>query len=361
MKKTKQGHPYHMFTRDFSLFTCELWYWLVTESMRSDIGFGLNDQIVNHDGQSAQCFRLKEDMDDFKKLVINLPDYHRLFSEESHREFRSVLKKIRRLIAIKPREPFTFNSIQKVIQHWEKVWAMFVIAFNLPSGWVEDLKKKKGARAKKIIDDYYQDRVSSEGAFELMDATVRQYIEKLFKKHHIPTRYAHLIGFTEFMDLMEFGIKPPLNVLKARSKGYVTIKGKIYTGKDFAELLKKHGYVYSSKKVDQNIKSLEGLVAYSSGITKGQVSLVFNIQDMKKFVKGKIMVSPETSPVFLPAMKKAKAIITDEGGITSHASIASREFKIPCIVATKIATKVLKDGDQVEVDADKGTVKKIIK
>ncbi len=357
MKKAKQRHPYHMFTRDFSLFTSELWYWLVTESMRADIGFSLSDQIVNYDGRSAQCFRLKEDMDDFKKLVINLPDYHRLFSEESHLEFRSILKEIKRLIAIKPREPFTFNPIQKVIQHWEKIWAMFVIAFNLPSGWAEDIKKKKGARAKRIINDYYQDRVSSEGAFELMDATIREYIEQLFKKHHIPTRYSHLIGFTEFMDLMELGIKPPLSVLQARSKGYVTIKGKIYTGKDFAELLKKHGYIYSRKDVNKNIKAFEGLAAYSSGIVRGRVSLVFNIQDMKKFIKGKIMVSPETSPVFLPAMKKAKAIITDEGGITSHASIASREFKIPCIVGTKIATKALKNDQQIEIDTKNGIIK----
>jgi len=56
-------------------------------------------------------------------------------------------------------------------------------------------------------------------------------------------------------------------------------------------------------------------------------------------------------------MKKAVAVITDEGGITCHAAIVSRELKIPCIVGTKIATRVLKDGDKVEVDADKGVVK----
>ncbi len=61
-----------------------------------------------------------------------------------------------------------------------------------------------------------------------------------------------------------------------------------------------------------------------------------------------------TDPDFLPAMKKASAIITDEGGITCHAAIVSRELKIPCIIGTRIATKVLKDGDLVEVDANKG-------
>ncbi len=63
------------------------------------------------------------------------------------------------------------------------------------------------------------------------------------------------------------------------------------------------------------------------------------------------------TPVSVPAMKNAGAIITDEGGITSHAAIVSRELGIPCVIGTKIATKVLKDGDLVEVKANHGIVK----
>ena len=80
---------------------------------------------------------------------------------------------------------------------------------------------------------------------------------------------------------------------------------------------------------------------------------------MEKFKRGDILVSPATNPNILPVMKIAAAIITDEGGITCHAAIVSREFKIPCVVGTKIATKVLKDGDLVEVDAEKGVVRKL--
>ena len=60
-------------------------------------------------------------------------------------------------------------------------------------------------------------------------------------------------------------------------------------------------------------------------------------------------------------MKKAAAIVTDEGGITSHAAIVAREVGIPCVIGAKIATKALKDGDLVEVDADKGIVRIIKK
>ena len=64
-----------------------------------------------------------------------------------------------------------------------------------------------------------------------------------------------------------------------------------------------------------------------------------------------------TTPWYLPAMKKAAGFITDEGGLLCHAAIVSREMNKPCIIGTKIATKVLKDGDLVEVDANNGVVK----
>ncbi len=76
---------------------------------------------------------------------------------------------------------------------------------------------------------------------------------------------------------------------------------------------------------------------------------------------GDILLSQATSPDLLPAMKKAAAIVTEQGGITSHAAIVSRELGIPCVIGTKIATKVLKDGDLVEVDANRGIVKKLTK
>jgi phosphohistidine swiveling domain-containing protein len=73
--------------------------------------------------------------------------------------------------------------------------------------------------------------------------------------------------------------------------------------------------------------------------------------------KEDILVSQITYPSLLPAMKKAGAIITNVGGVICHAAIIARELNIPCIVGTKFATKVLKDGDLVEVDADTGVVR----
>ncbi|MBU1031264.1 MAG: hypothetical protein KKB65_08575, partial [Nanoarchaeota archaeon] len=74
---------------------------------------------------------------------------------------------------------------------------------------------------------------------------------------------------------------------------------------------------------------------------------------------GEIIFTGMSTPDFVPLIKKAAAIVTDEGGVLCHAAIISRELKKPCIVGTKIATQVFKDGDLVEVDANKGVVKKL--
>jgi len=95
------------------------------------------------------------------------------------------------------------------------------------------------------------------------------------------------------------------------------------------------------------------------GVAKGKVKIINKMEEFSKFNKGDILVSSMTRPEFVPLMEKAAAIVTDEGGITCHAAIVSRELGVPCIVGTEIATKVLKDGDLVEVDAEKGIVRKL--
>lgn len=90
---------------------------------------------------------------------------------------------------------------------------------------------------------------------------------------------------------------------------------------------------------------------------RGTVKIILKSEDFRKMKKGEILVTDETDATFLPVMKLAKAIITDEGGVLCHAAIAARELKKPCVVGTKIATHVLKDGDLIEVDADKGFIK----
>jgi phosphoenolpyruvate synthase/pyruvate phosphate dikinase len=103
---------------------------------------------------------------------------------------------------------------------------------------------------------------------------------------------------------------------------------------------------------------LEGKVAYA-GFVRGRVKIIKDKNDFWKMKRGDILVASNTRPEYVPIMKIAGAIISDEGGLTCHSAIVSRELKIPCIVGVQSATIVLKDGDLVEVDANHGIVEKI--
>ncbi|MEK6874032.1 MAG: phosphoenolpyruvate synthase [Nanoarchaeota archaeon] len=112
------------------------------------------------------------------------------------------------------------------------------------------------------------------------------------------------------------------------------------------------------KKEEKEIKGkaiLSGLAA-SPGIASGKVRIIHNISELSKVKKGDVLVTEMTNPDMVVSMQKASAIITDEGGLTSHAAIVSREMGIPAVVGTEISTKKLKEGQEVTVDGFRGLV-----
>ncbi len=100
---------------------------------------------------------------------------------------------------------------------------------------------------------------------------------------------------------------------------------------------------------------LEGLGA-GPGIGVGVVKIIYNIEDLTKIKKGDILVATSTNPDMVVSMQKSSAIITDEGGLTSHAAIVSREMGIPAVVGTERATSTLKDGMRITVDGFNGRI-----
>lgn len=123
-------------------------------------------------------------------------------------------------------------------------------------------------------------------------------------------------------------------------------------------------YFISNKKLlnffEHQDEAVSGRVAFR-GSVRGIVRIVMHPDDISRVEKGDILVAQMTFPAYISAMQKAAAFVTDEGSITCHAAIISREMKKPCIVGTKNATKVLKDGDMIEVDANNGVVRIIKK
>lgn len=144
--------------------------------------------------------------------------------------------------------------------------------------------------------------------------------------------------------------------IKARMKKFAMIlrdgELRVYSGQKEAEKVVK---LVEVKGIGQEIVG----VGASKGFTRGRVIIINHRGEFGKFKTGDILVTVMTHPEFLSVMKQAKAIITDEGGITCHAAIVARELGIPCVIGTKFATHALKDGDLVEVDANKGVVTKL--
>jgi phosphohistidine swiveling domain-containing protein len=147
-----------------------------------------------------------------------------------------------------------------------------------------------------------------------------------------------------------------LEKLEKRSSGFVYYKNQLYQSGDISGFFHNNGLEMEKSDFGDNPGEIRGVVA-QKGVARGPVKLVYVASDLSKVEKGDIIISPMTRPEFLPTMKKSLAFVTDEGGITCHAAIVAREMGKPCIIGTKIATQVLKDGDEVEVDANNGVVK----
>jgi phosphohistidine swiveling domain-containing protein len=183
-------------------------------------------------------------------------------------------------------------------------------------------------------------------------------VKELGKKYNLTWDEILLFDYQEVINLNDKGILP--KNFKERVNGFGKIienrEGRIITGNQLKEYLNKF-----IQKVDNDIVEFKGTVASKGGIVKGIARVVEESKYISKMNKGEILVANETTPDYVVGMKIAGAIITNQGGITSHAAITSREMGIPCIIGTKIATKVLKDGDLVEVDAERGIVKIIKK
>ena len=186
---------------------------------------------------------------------------------------------------------------------------------------------------------------------------ITEFIKEISKRKKIPFKELCYYCLHEIKDLLEENKKVDA---KKRFKEFTTYyheKGKVdyIEGKKATDMARP----YIELKVDTSLKEFKGTVVSKGKIIRGKVRILLTPRNLSKMKEGDVLVAPMTSPDYVIAMRKASAIITDEGGMTSHTAIVSRELGIPCIVGTKIATKILKDGDLIEVDTDKGVVRKI--
>ena len=186
--------------------------------------------------------------------------------------------------------------------------------------------------------------------------TLRKFAEEFSRKSGLEINAVEYMFHWEMKNLFKLN-KQRIREIESRPKGWLYFK----TGLEkFSAMKGKQAErlnVFLKEQVGK-YSGLSGMPAYA-GIVEGKVKIIRDQNDFHKMKKGDILVAPNTRPEFLPVLKIAGAIISQEGGITCHAAIVSRELKTPCIVGVQGILSVIKDGDTIEVDAEKGLIRKL--
>ena len=351
----------YIFARDFSLWVNELIRHAYVEEFPTLWGRGLEDQIVHYDGRTSRWYRYEDDYEALRDFMAHQPLDHRMFDRAGHAQFRKNVDAVRSFMAqYADVSAHPAITLKELTSGFQRMYPYYTFSVFLAGTWRDTFLAIHGKDAELLLDMVYKSRAYSEGLVKEIDLFVRRLLSPLLDAVGFPSLYAKLLRKAEVEQFVASQSLPQRSVLDERARGYVYVKDAIHCPVDFNTFLGEH-HLQLKEKFDASdaLREFSGTVACRGGVIRAPVKIIFNTEEIKQFRSGAILVTPMTSPEYLSAMKTAAAIITDEGGITSHAAIVSRELGIPCIIGTKIATKVFKDGDMVEVDAEKGIVKKL--
>jgi len=213
--------------------------------------------------------------------------------------------------------------------------------------WLIESCDEKSESFKKLM----RARESVQGLGPALDLTIRESLRKFFPA----------LGYlsSELLIKEIFAKKTPgMSELMKRASSYFYTDFTLYTSKSKKDMEEIFGVLIEEAPGGKEVNKIKGEVVFP-GRARGRVRVIKNIKDASLLQGGEMLVSPMTTPRYILAMKKAKAIITDEGGIVCHAAIVARELKKPCIVGTKIASDILKNGDIIEIDTNQSIVKVI--
>ncbi len=339
---------------------------VLTKHEIAQLNFTLS--VLNNKKYSKRVFSksfIRADKNLNKKLSNLINDYSWISTQENNPPFdeKYYIKKTKELLVLGKRNiekrlhdlenriPLELTEKKKIIKKYkfsssflkltDNVAALAKLRLNVRLWWTEssyrvsclfeELNNRINLKNKKFIHWYYSEYLLENEVYNSLDGKIKISAKEIEKR-----------------------IKKSLLLM-------INKKIHFFSGK---KALKEESR-YISKQDYSKIKILKGQIA-NKGFVRGKVWVISpeitnQVEKANKMKKDFILVAAMTRPQFIEGINKAQAIITDEGGITCHAAIISRELKKPCVVGTKIATKVLKDGDLVLVDANKGIVKIIKK
>jgi phosphohistidine swiveling domain-containing protein len=337
-------HYQKAYTRDHGLIIQELWSWSFNQGANNTLGENNPFTPVNvyyvvegvveiwHGREAHQWFT--------RKLLEKVSNDETVFDKWAG-EYQSLLSKVE---GYKKKQISSIEDLKDFIELFRRGSELFAVIYYPTLS--KDFPTKVYNKAKTIReeDSFYDD----------CEKVIKKALSRIFPK----VKENQLVVMIRDLDR-----ELSDNLLEERMNNFVFIPEvnlmETINLEDF--LIKHEELIFEFDNVSEDNKKTNIIKGQCvcKGKVKGIVRIIKRVNQVSLFKEREILISPMTTPHFISAMKKAAAIITDEGGITCHAAIIARELKIPCIIGTKIATQFFKDGDLVEVDAEKGVVKKI--
>ncbi len=263
-------------------------------------------------------------------------------------------------------KPYTFKDmVDRIREAWKDKKGLNTLIYDSSPKKIEEdykwaLEKiKPKPKFKKIITQarlHSYTRNRRVEAFFMADYGASFMYHEIAKRAHFNPNWIMEVSVPEMFGALENKPLPDKREMQRRFKNYAMIvrnaKTKMIVDPKEIKKLEKRYYVKVSK-----VREIHGRMACLGGIIKGKARVCLDKKEIGKVKRGDILIAQFTTPDFVPAMEKAAAIVADQGGLSSHAAIVSRELGVPCVIATENATRVIKDNDLLEVDARKGVVK----
>jgi phosphohistidine swiveling domain-containing protein len=255
-----------------------------------------------------------------------------------------VLLPMMKILAKKIPTTLEYNRFLKVFERH--------LAFHVYNKKTVDFISNKKANA--LMPIFGKARLYSEDVYSQSEHFFRSIMKLISKKENVSAKNLTCLTQEEFEEYLTHGTLPNVKTLSARYELSLLFfyKGKrnILLGNSVTKV---ENLITKSKSKD---KELRGITAYP-GKAIGRARIILDPHLVTDFKKGDILITGMTRPEFLPLIKKSAAIITDVGGVLSHAAISARELKKPCIVGTGTATRNIKNNSKLVVDADNGNIR----
>jgi len=344
-----------VWTTEYSLFSVWMFGRSFADICWKEVGAGFSKIIFFIEGPLATVFRLDIEQKEFAKKMAGRMLFEEKFIDKVTEIMSDIQTEFEKFFEMSEQEVLTPEKWSRFLEIHRLYQPYFLGALWAPNE-LENFDVPANVR-EKIFAICESVRKRSESVFPLLE----KFLQKLFKfiatKEKINEIYLRAILPEELEAYINGQDLPDEKKLKLRYDYSAVLatkdKNELLLSTEARLLIEK-----ISKINTEGVNEIKGTVA-NQGIVKGKVKLVFMEQDLSKVQIGDIIVTTMTRPEWVSVMKFAGAYVTDAGSVLCHAAIVSREFNKPCIINTKIATQILKDGDLVEVDADNGIVKKL--